>query len=561
MDPRIARRVQAWLEGPFDEKSKEEVRSLLKISPDQIESAFFQDLSFGTGGIRGVMGVGTARMNVYTVRLATQGLARYLLKNAPDRLSVFLGYDVRHHSREFAEEAASVLVANGIEVYIVKEPCPTPLVSFGCRHFRCGAAIVITASHNPPEYNGYKVYWQDGGQLVPPHDQGVIEEVHQTKVWKLGSLQSPLVHWVGKEIDLAYLSELSQLCFTKNTSPLRILYSNLHGTGLRLVPAALKEWGFSSPTLVSPQTSLDGDFPNAPKPNPEESAALRLGEEQLLREEQDLFIATDPDADRVGVVVRHQGKAVRLTGNQVAVLLLQHIATTLQKKKQLPQGAAVVKSIVTTELLCKIAKEFNLLCVDVLTGFKYIAEKILLWEQSGPPFLFGAEESCGYLFGTFVRDKDSMIASCLVADLAREAKNEGVTLVDLLYRLYQRYGVYREMQRSLAFPNTPEGLSKLSLSMAMLRSSPPSHLGSSKIIAVTDYEVQRQDLPKTDMLRLLLEDNTSCIIRPSGTEPKVKIYGEASSLPSDAVEENIAICDQRLTAALDALEKILNSGK
>ncbi|HLB52124.1 MAG TPA: phospho-sugar mutase [Chlamydiales bacterium] len=547
MNPEIEKRITSWLEGPFDEKSKEEIRTLQKTNPEELEAAFFQTLAFGTGGMRGIMGVGTNRMNIYTVRLATQALANYL-KKTKEKGHVFIGYDVRHNSKEFAQEAARVLAGNGIQVYLTKEVCPTPLVSFGCRYFQCGAAIVITASHNPPQYNGYKAYWSDGGQLVPPHDVGVMQEAKSVTEWKLDPLDSPRIQWVGEEIDKAYLKALSNSSFIskRNKDSMRIYYTNLHGTGLRLTPAALKEWGFPPVIQVAPQASLDGSFPFARTPNPEDPSSLKLGMDLLLQEKGDILLATDPDADRVGVAVRYQEGAIRLSGNQVACLLLQYVLSTLKEKNLLPKHAACVKSIVTTEMFRKIAKHFGATCVDVLTGFKYIAEKIHQWEgKNDPQYIFGAEESCGYLFHTFARDKDAISACCLVAELASLAKFENVTLVDLLYRLYHQYGIHREMQQSLSFSETEEGLHQVNSIMESLRKNPPASIAGKRITSITDY-LKETPLPKSDVISFQLEDQTQLIVRPSGTEPKLKIYGEAVEAASNPIEKAIAACDLRL---------------
>jgi phosphoglucomutase/phosphomannomutase len=561
LDPEIRKRVQAWIDGPFDPETKEEIRRLMSQDPKELSNAFFKDLSFGTGGMRGVMGIGTNRMNVYTVRLATQGLASYI-KSQPEPENgyrVFIGYDVREHSREFAEEAGRVLAGNGIRVFISREICPTPLVSFACRHLECSAGIVITASHNPPQYNGYKVYWSDGGQVVAPHDLGIMEEVHAVKTILLGSIDSPLIHWSGREIDEAYLKELKkiQLVPKIDGSGLELIYTNLHGTGIRIIPDALRQMGYGSLSLVEEQTAPDGKFTNAPSPNPEEEKALELGTKQLMSASKDLLLATDPDADRMGVVVRSGNRPVRLTGNQIACLCLHHICTCLTEKGEFPDNAGFIKTIVTTELFKRIAEDFGGTCVDVLTGFKYIAEKIRLWENSfgGLQFLFGAEESYGYLFGTFVRDKDSISSCCLIAEAAAVAKKKKKTLVDELYEIYQKYGIHRESLTNLSFNDSPAGMKQIEELMQRLRKTPPNEIGNIQVASREDFLTGATPLPKSDVLRFWLIDGTKLVIRPSGTEPKIKIYAEIQSKASTRIEADIEACDERLRQLVLAFQK------
>jgi phosphoglucomutase/phosphomannomutase len=559
--PETSRRIKAWLDGPFDEETKAEILRLSKSHPELLSDAFFKDLSFGTGGMRGVMGVGTNRMNIYTVRSATQGLASYLLKQAEENPSVFIGYDVRKNSRLFAEEAGRTLAGNGIRVFIASEVCPTPLVSFACRHFGCSAAIVITASHNPPAYNGYKVYWKDGSQVVAPHDVGIMAEVKKNRAPLLASKDSPLIQFVGDEIDAAYLKELKKLRLHPElkSGSLKIVYTNLHGTGLRLMPDALKTWGFKAPSLVGPQANYDGTFSTVSSPNPEEEKALRLGIEQMMKEGADLLIATDPDADRMGAAVREKKGATRLSGNQIACLCLYHICSSLQAKNEFPENAGFIKSIVTTELFKAIAESFGGTSVDVLTGFKYIGEKIHLWEESfsGLQFLFGAEESYGYLFGTFVRDKDSISSACLLAEVAEFAKRQNMNLIDLLHKIYQKYGVYRESLTNLSFPESQSGMEEMGKLMLRLRSNPPSEIGGSRIVLVEDFLKGLNGLPPSDVLRFWLEEGTKLVIRPSGTEPKVKIYAEVIEKGAKDLKAAIERCDQKLKAVVQAFTSAL----
>lgn len=561
MSQSVEQRIQSWLEGPFDLATKNEIRGLMTQDPKALSDAFFKDLSFGTGGMRGIMGIGTCRMNVYTVRMATQGLANYI-KKVPERdHKVFIGYDTRHNSREFAEEAAKVFAGNGISVLLSREITPTPLVSFACRYYKCSSAVMITASHNPPQYNGYKVYWSDGCQVVPPHDEGIMTEVSKIKspdqVLIGGNFEE-----VGAEIDEKYLAELKKLQLLPEMSeiPLKIIYTNLHGTGIRLVPKALKLWGYPRLSIVEKQCTLDGNFPFAHSPNPEEEKALQLGSEQLVRESGDILIATDPDADRIGVVALDQKKPVRLTGNQFACLCLHHICTTLAAKDQFPPNAAFIKTIVTTELFKTIAEAFGGKCIDVLTGFKYIGEQIGIWENAfdSYQYLFGAEESYGCLFGTFVRDKDAISASCLIAEVAAVAKRQNMTLIERLHQIYRKYGLHRESLTNLAFSDTKAGMEQMVDLTERLRKNPPGRIGGVAVAAFEDYLHGIADLPPSDVLRFWLADGSKLVIRPSGTEPKVKIYAEVVEKKVDNLEKAIAACDARLKKLVSSFQNGIN---
>lgn len=535
LDTDIQKRVRFWLEGNFDQETKEEIGALLESDRSGLVDAFYTNLSFGTGGMRGLMGVGTNRMNKYTIRWATQGLANYLKKEdgANTSLKVAIGYDSRNNSRFFAEEAARVLAGNGIEVFIFSELRPTPLVSFACRYHRCNAAIMVTASHNPPQYNGYKVYWDDGAQVLPPHDTSIIDEVNRLNdpdQVQLASFSSPLIHQMGKEVDNAYLAAIKPLQLWpemgKNEgSELKILYSSLHGTGITVIPSALMQFGYNDLYFVDDQIIPDGNFPTAPKPNPEEKAALQLGMDKLLEEDLDIFVATDPDCDRYGVVVNHHGKAVALTGNQTLAIGCEYVLQAYKAKNSLPKRAAFIKTIVSTELFRAIVEANGASCFDVLTGFKYIAEKIRLWEgePDGYKFVFGGEESYGCLLGSVVRDKDGVIATCLMAEIALYAKRQGKTLVDLLDDLYMKYGVYTEYLESLAFEETKEGKEEMLRVMQRLRTQTPKKILQYPVKKVVDL-LTSQDLPKSDVLIFELEDGSKIIIRPSGTEPKTKVY-------------------------------------
>ena len=541
------KRVDDWLSGPFDEGTKEEIKKLQKTDPKLLQDAFFETLSFGTGGMRGVMGVGTARLNIYTIRQATKGLANYLLKAGKQPLRVAICYDCRHNSKEFALEAASVFAACGIEVHIARELRPTPFASFICREKKCDAAVMITASHNPPEYNGYKVFWSDGAQVVSPHAEGIIEEVEA--VSNLAEIpverENGLIHFMTEEDDHRFIAAMAeeQRCKDLNQErgkELNIVYTSLHGAGITLMEKALRYWHFTSYRSVAAQITPDPNFSTVDAPNPQESASLKLGEETLLSTNSDILIANDPDADRVGCVLLHKGKPVMLTGNEIAVLLLHHL---LQHRDKLPDKGAVVASIVTTRLLQKLAEKNGLAYFNVLTGFKYIGEKIHQWEESGRyNFVFGAEQSHGYLTSIACRDKDGITINCLLCELALKAKTEGKTLIDLLHEIYVEYGVYLEAEKSFSFKLGEEGKIQMEEVMEKLRGTPPEKIGDLTVTQRVDYRNGIDGLPRTNMVSLHLEDGSYLIVRPSGTEPKMKIYAFTNRPVEGTVCETLAAC-------------------
>lgn len=567
LDTDIEQRVYAWLEGPFDQETKNTIEHLLKKNPKALRDAFYQDLSFGTGGLRGIMGVGTNRVNRYTIQKATQGLANYLKKSQPTGpIKVVICHDSRNNSRFFAEEAAKVLLGNDIEVFLPPELRPTPYASFACRQTKSNAAIMITASHNPPEYNGYKVYWSDGAQVVPPHDKGIISEVREiediSQVF-LGNLQSDEYHILGSEMDDAYINALKPFqTFPEEKGSLKIIYSPLHGTGITLIPKALASWGFTDLSIVKKQETPDGNFPHAHSPNPEEKEALSLGTKELLKESADLFIATDPDADRLGVVALHEGKAIPVNGNEFAALCIYHLC----KMEKLPKNAAFATTIVSTPLLSAIANSYHKPCYEVLTGFKYIGELIRLWEENGKhTFIFGAEESYGCLLGDHVRDKDAIIGSLLIAEIANHAKSEGKTLIDLLYEIYRTFGIYREKLISVKFPEEKETPEKMKRLMETLRNHPPKEILHTEVKEIEDYQSSIKTtvhnnakepltLPKSNVLAFRLSDQTKFVIRPSGTEPKIKVYAMTQMSAPGSIEEGIAECDARLTHLLSYIK-------
>lgn len=580
LSPTARDHVKSWLEGPYDEESKGKILELLKIDPKEVENAFYKNLTFGTGGMRGVMGVGTNRMNVYSVRLATQALANYLMKLFPDKkLSVFISFDSRHQSRAFAEEAALVLSGNGVLVYLTREMRPTPLTSFGCRFKKCAAAIMVTASHNPPIYNGYKIYWSDGGQVLPPHDEGIIEEVEKltdiSEVRRSESLDSPDIELVEEEVDEAYLLQARSLAFNpevdlKRGKELKIVYTSLHGTGITLLPRLMRLFGFQNLHFVEKQIIPDGSFPTAPSPNPEERKALELGIKTLQEANGDLLIATDPDGDRVGVVAMHRGSPFIFTGNQIGCICLEFICRCLQERDQLSERAAFIKTIVTTELFRSIATRYEAHCFDVLPGFKYIAKTIREWEEEpeGYEYIFGGEESYGYMLGTFVRDKDAMTSSTLIAEVALQAKIEGKTLVDYLEDLYAIYGIYFDQVSSINYGESKEGHLAMQGAMKNLRQDPFTEIGGKSVVAIDDYLIQERKeflvpkttpltLPQSDALVYWLEGGNKLMFRLSGTEPKIKIYLGLVKKEYTRLEEGKASIENEAKELLEAVKEVL----
>jgi len=566
IDSQTKSNVQKWLDSEIDEESKKEIRELMQNDPEELVNAFYTNLSFGTGGLRGLSGIGTNRMNKYTVRLATQGLANYLNHQdfSASKISVIIGYDSRTTSRMFAEEAAKVLAGNGIHVYLYEELRPVPMVSFGCRYKKCQAGIMITASHNPPDYNGYKVYWSDGCQVLPPHDTGIIDEVDkiiEIDHVRLASLDDPHIAFIGGEIDEAYLNRIAELQQYKdqnqeNGDQLHIVYSPLHGTGITMVPKALAMWGFIDLDLVESQKEPDGRFPTVRVPNPEDPAALKMGIDRLIEGDGDILLATDPDTDRVGVAVNHHGNIIVLNGNEIACICLEHLCTAMAKQERIPDNGAFIKTIVTTELFEAIANNYSIPCFNVLTGFKYIGQQITNWEkeENGKQFIFGGEESYGYLLGDYARDKDAVIACALIAEAALNMKLQDHTLIDFLHQIYKKYGVYRETLLSVKFEETKAGREKMQNAMSKLRTSPPKQILGSKIVMIEDYlkstrthikteKIESLTLPKSNVLGFYLTDGTKLIIRPSGTEPKIKLYCGVKSDKSSPVDLGIEHCD------------------
>jgi phosphoglucomutase len=508
----------------------------------ELADAFYRDLEFGTGGLRGIMGVGTNRMNKVTVAMATQGLANYLKKEFASlkQIKMAIAYDSRNNSAYFAKIAAEVLSANDIKVFLFKELRPTPVLSFTVRHLNCQSGIVITASHNPKEYNGYKVYWNDGGQLVDPHDVNVIAEVQKIKGFEEVNFDAKpeLIEVIADEIDQVYLDKVCALSLSPEiilkNQDINIVYTALHGTGITLVPEALKRFGFKNISIVEEQCIPDGNFPTLKSPNPEEPSALQMGIEKAISTGAELVMATDPDADRVGIAVKNEkNEFILLNGNQTASILIWYLLKKWKEKSKITGNEFIVKTIVTTELLKEIAIKFGVDCMDVLTGFKYIAEIIRL-NEGKKVFIGGGEESYGYLVGDFVRDKDAVISCCMIAEIATYAKESRITLFGLLQDIYLEFGMYYEGLLSVT-KKGKTGAEEIQQMMVEYRTNPIDQIAGSKVVSIKDYQLQIEinietnskktiHLPKSNVLQFFTEDGSKITIRPSGTEPKIKFY-------------------------------------
>ena len=555
---------EQWLANPyFDEATKEELKGISE-DENEIKERFYMDLEFGTAGLRGIIGAGTNRMNIYVVRRATQGLANYIAKVDKKAQGVAIAYDSRHMSPEFAEEAALCLAANGIKAYIFESLRPTPELSFAVRHLGYVAGINVTASHNPPEYNGYKVYWEDGAQITPPHDSGIMGEVKSISDWntvktmdKAEAEKAGLFQVIGKEVDDAYMAELKKQvihmdAIEKEGKNLKIVYTPLHGTGNIPARRILKELGFENVYVVKEQELPDGDFPTVSYPNPEAAEAFELGLKLAKEVDADLVLATDPDADRLGVRVKDKnGEYHDLTGNMSGCLLANY---ELSQRKavngSLPEDGALIKTIVTTNLADAIAKGYGVNLIEVLTGFKFIGQQILGFENSGKgSYLFGFEESYGCLIGTYARDKDAIVATMALCEAAAYYKTQGKTLWDAMIEMYEQFGYYKDAIQSVTMKGI-EGLQKIQEIMNSLRQNPPTEFAGHKVTAVRDYKadtitdvatgaVKPTGLPNSNVLYYELTDDAWVCVRPSGTEPKVKFYyGVKGTSLADADEKS-----------------------
>ncbi len=545
-------------------------------SDDKTEliESFYKDLEFGTGGLRGIMGAGSNRMNIYTVGLATQGFANYLRKNFAglNEISVVVCHDCRNNSRLFAETVANVFSANGIKVYLFDDMRPTPECSFAIRYLKCQAGVNVTASHNPKEYNGYKAYWEDGAQVLSPHDTGIIDEVNKVKISDVNfSGNKDLINIIGEEIDKVYLDRIKEICIDpeviKRQKDLKIVYTPLHGTGMTLIPRSLKLWGFENVHCVKEQMVKSGDFPTVVSPNPENGEALTLALRDAKEIDADIVMASDPDADRVGMACKNdKGEWILINGNQTCLLFLYYIITNRKAKGLLKKGDFIVKTIVTTEVIRKIADKQGIEMRDCYTGFKWIASEIAKSEGK-QQYIGGGEESYGFLAEDFVRDKDAVSACSLLAEICAYAKDQGKTLYDILMDIYIEYGFSREFTVNVVKPGK-SGADEIKQMMTDFRNNPPQELGGSKVVVWKDYQTLEQleadgsksklDMPTTsNVLQWFCEDGTKVSVRPSGTEPKIKFYIEVKDNTMKC-SNCYGRCMKGAEAKIEAIKKSLN---
>ncbi|SDB24988.1 phospho-sugar mutase [Eubacterium oxidoreducens] len=566
---------QIWLEDPyFDAQTKAQLKEIA-ADDKEIEERFYKDLEFGTAGLRGILGAGTNRMNVYTVRKATQGLANYIISQNKQSKGVAIAFDSRHMSPEFADESARTLAANGIKAYVFDALRPTPELSFAVRYLGCAAGINITASHNPPEYNGYKVYWEDGAQITPPHDQGIMEEVKKITDYAAAKTmpyyeakQAGLYEVIGKKIDDAYNEELKKLVLNQDAirrmqKEIKIVYSPLHGTGNLPVRRVLKELGFENVYVVKEQEMPDGNFPTVSYPNPESKEAFVLGEKLAKEVDADLILATDPDADRLGVYVKDKdGEYHVLTGNMSGTLIAQYLISEKAKRGLIEDGAAIIKSIVTTNMVDEVAKYYNVRLIEVLTGFKYIGRQILEFEtKKNGSYLFGLEESYGCLPGDYARDKDAVAATMVLCEAAAYYQTQGKTLWDVMLMMYERYGYYKDSVTSITLAGK-EGIEKIQFIIEELEKNSPTQIGAYQVEKVRNYrtgksvcaltgEVTPTNLPISNVLYYELSDGAWVCVRPSGTEPKLKLYYGVKGKNFEDAEKQGAFLEKSLNEIVE----------
>jgi len=568
MEKIIAQNVQKWLTGNYDDATKEGIAELQKNDPDGLADAFYQNLEFGTGGLRGIMGIGTNRINKYTIGMATQGYANYLKKCFGDEVSVAVAHDCRNNSRTFAEITANVFAANGIKVYLFESLRPTPELSFAIRNFHCQGGVVCTASHNPKEYNGYKAYWDDGAQMVTPHDKNVITEVE-----KIASVDD--VKWngceqniisIGKETDKLYLEMVKGLSIYPDVCEmqhdLKIVYTPIHGTGIMLVPDVLKLYGFTNVHIVKEQATPDGNFPTVAYPNPEEKETMSMGLAQAKELDADILLGTDPDADRVGIGVKNdKGEWILMNGNQTALLAFNYMIEARKAKGIASPNDMVIKTIVTTDMIDKIADRNGVACYNVLTGFKWIAS--LIKEKEGKEnYIIGGEESFGLMIGDKIRDKDAVSAVALICEMAAYEKNKGRSLFEKLIDLYVEYGFYKENLISITKKGM-NGAAEIAAMMEGYRKNPPLKICGTSVQTLLDYELQigknlqtgeewKIDLPQSNVLQFELADGTKISARPSGTEPKIKFYFSVNEplISAAKFHDREKLLDDKITAII-----------
>ncbi len=573
LEQSVLKKAQSWLDGHYDDATKKQVKYLMENDRKELVESFYKDLEFGTGGLRGIMGVGSNRMNIYTVGAATQGLANYLKKNfAGERIRVAIGHDSRNNSRLFAEHVADIFASNGFTVFLFDALRPTPELSFAIRELKCHSGVVVTASHNPKEYNGYKAYWTDGAQVTPPHDKNIIEEVNKiTDVNMILTGKNPEnITVLDEKFDEIYLNKVHELSLSpecvKKHHDMKIIYTPLHGSGVRLVPASLKKFGFTNVHLVPEQAVVDGNFPTVESPNPEERKTMSMAIDLAAKEGADLVLATDPDSDRIGVALRNKkGEYVLLNGNQTLVLLMSYQLTRWAELGKLDGKQYVVKTIVTSQMANAVAEHFHVKCYDCLTGFKYIA-KIIRENEGKTKYIGGGEESFGYLGGDYVRDKDAVSACSLAAEAAAWAMDTmGLTLYEWLQELYVKYGFYREGLVSVVRKGK-EGAELIQKMMVDFRANPPKTIVGSPVVKINDFLTLETTCLKTgvktpieqdksNVLQWFTEDGTIVSVRPSGTEPKIKFYfGVKAPLASVADFEQV---QTQLDAKIEAIKKDL----
>jgi phosphoglucomutase len=571
----IRTKAESWLSNEFNEETRKEVREMLDKDEKKLIDAFYQDLEFGTGGLRGIMSAGTNRMNIYTLGMATQGLSNYIIKQCGNQgIKVAIAHDCRNNSRYFAETTANIFSANGFEVYLFEALRPTPELSFAIRHYKCQSGVVITASHNPPEYNGYKAYWSDGGQVVAPHDDGIIEEVR--KITSVNGIKfngkKERIKIIGKETDDLFLNEVQKMSLNpeiiKKFSKIPIVYTPIHGTGITMVPPALKRFGFTNILNVPEQDITDGNFPTVKSPNPEEPDALKLAIKKAVEENAELVMATDPDADRLGLAVKNRkGEFILLNGNQTGVILIWYILSQYKERNKYKGNEYIIKTIVTSDLMERIAEGYKVEFFNVLTGFKFFAE--LIRENEGKKkYIGGGEESYGFLPGDYVRDKDAVSSCALAAETTAWAKSKGMSLFELLLDIYVKYGFYKEKLINIV-KKGKDGAGEIKAMMTEYRDNPPEKINNSKVIMINDYEKQishdinkgtitKINLIKSDVLQFFLADGTKISVRPSGTEPKIKFYFSVNTKlsSSDKFEETEKILDKRISDIITDMKLI-----
>jgi len=570
MDSQIRAKAELWLTGNYDAETKAQVKNMLDNDEKELIESFYKDLEFGTGGMRGLMGAGTNKINIYTIGAATQGLSNYVKESFNDlpQISVAVAHDCRNNSRLFAETCANIFSANGFKVYLFESLRPTPELSFAMRHYGCQSGVVITASHNPKEYNGFKAYWDDGGQVVAPHDKNIIGEVQ--RITDVNDIKfEPVkenIESIGDEFDEIYIEKLKELSLSpemiERQKDMKIVFTPIHGTAVKLVPQALEAYGFKNVIHIPEQDITDGNFPTVISPNPENAEALAMALKKAKETNAELVMATDPDADRVGIAVKDlKGEFILLNGNQTASVLIYYLIKKRIESGKMAGNEYIVKTIVTSELLFDIAKKFNVEYFDTLTGFKFIAE--IIKENEGKKlFIGGGEESYGYLAGEFVRDKDAVMSAALIAETAAWAKDNGKTFYELLIDIYEEFGFYKEALVNVV-KKGKSGAEEISQMMDNYRSNPPKMIAGSEVVLIKDYKTQKTNdlksglstdinMPVSNVLQFFTESGTKVTVRPSGTEPKIKFYIGLKSEMKDKKE--FAELDAKLTNQINDIK-------